>query len=50
MKFDSKFFHSIAIGLTAAVTGVLSSGVVPAAYQPFVAGLATLLAAYAQKK
>lgn len=49
MKLSNKWFYVVGFALSAGVTGALESGLVPAAYVPFVAGLSTLLAHVIQK-
>ncbi len=50
MKFSPKAFLVIAVGLSATITAALESGLVPAEYASFAAGLSTLLGFLAQKK
>lgn len=50
MKFSNKWFYVVGFALSTGVTAALETGLVPAAYVPFVAGLSTLLAHLVQKK
>jgi len=50
MKFSPKFFLALAVGVSAAITAALESGVIPAHYSSYAAGAVTLLGFLTQRK